>query len=230
MAVISVIMAGGVGSRISGSVPKQFINIAGKPIISYVLEVFEKSSCVDKIIVPCANFYIEFLSTLCKENNYKKVKKIVEGGGSWLDSAENALASLKNLRDEDIVMFCESVRPMITGDLLLDNAAVCEKYGNAVSASTPYEQIAVTSDGEKSSGFVFRTNSRRLQMPQSYKYALIKECFAKRKTAPEQYNCIDSLMLGLGYNLYFSKGDQNNFKITTQSDVDLFERIIGDKK
>ena len=91
-----VILAGGVGSRMDSSVPKQFMLIKRKPVVVYTIENFQNNDRIDDIVVVCNHDWIDHMNDLVKEFNLTKVKWIVNGGNTSHDSTRNGLYQLKN--------------------------------------------------------------------------------------------------------------------------------------
>ena len=124
---ISVIFAGGVGTRMNTkSRPKQFLDLNGKPIIVYTIELFENHPDVDGIIVVCLESWIPFLRKMLKKFEITKVVRIVSGGVSGQDSIYNGLCAAEDYVKEQgesnaIVMIHDGVRPLITEDTITDN-------------------------------------------------------------------------------------------------------------
>ena len=223
---IAIIMAGGVGSRLGKEIPKQFFSVCGTQVIAITLEHFEHSAWIDEITIPCAQAFVSELEACCRAGHFTKVKRILPGGSTWLESAIAALDAIEAPDENDTVVFHESVRPLISDAEIADSVQVCERCGSGVSACETYEHIVTTQDGAQSSGYIPRGVTRRLLMPQSYRYGVLRECLRRAGSRVNDYNCIDSLMLGMGYHLHFSLGNPCNFKITLEQDMVLLTQII----
>ena len=88
---IAVLLAGGVGKRLGAGKPKQFVELLGKPMILYALEIYEKSPIIDAIEVVCVPEYIDYVWQLAKENNINKLKWVCKGGSSCQESTKNGI-------------------------------------------------------------------------------------------------------------------------------------------
>jgi 2-C-methyl-D-erythritol 4-phosphate cytidylyltransferase len=110
---IAIILAGGSGERFGNELPKQFIKLAGKPIIEYTLKNFQSHSSIDEIIVVIKKEFEEKLWNIVKKNNFNKVTKIIYGGKDRFNSTYAALRTLENENEDIKVIFHDAVRPLI---------------------------------------------------------------------------------------------------------------------
>ena len=144
---ISVIFAGGVGTRMNTkSRPKQFLDLNGKPIIVYTIELFENHPDVDGIIVVCLESWIPFLRKMLKKFEITKVVRIVSGGVSGQDSIYNGLCAAEDYVKEQgesnaIVMIHDGVRPLITEDTITDNIEKVKECGSCITVVPATETI-----------------------------------------------------------------------------------------
>lgn len=233
MSNIAIILAGGVGSRVGSSIPKQFIKIQGKPVISYTIEAFQKKSNIDAIEVVCHKDYMDYLQEIITDYHFDKVKWVTLGGHDFQGSVINGLNNLNGkILDDDIVLIHYGASPLVSDDIIDDAINVCMKRGNATPATTCY-LLAGTHDGEKSTKWLDRDHIALLNSPHTFKYGYVKNIYERaekvgilEKTEPHT----TSLMYELGDPIYLSKGSTSNIKITTKEDLDLFEGYILLKK
>ena len=124
--VTAVIFAGGIGERMNSRArPKQFLEIHGKPIIIYTVEIFERHPEIDNICVVCLESWINELKHQLERNYIKKVKYIVPGGSTGHDSVYNGLVAIKDdMKENDLVVIHDGVRPLITDELVSENIRV----------------------------------------------------------------------------------------------------------
>ena len=107
---VAIILAGGVGSRMGGKMPKQFLSLNDKPVIIHTLENFQKHPQIDSIIIVCVKDWISHLQEILDEYNISKVSSIVEGGETGHDSTRNGIFSLKGvLNDDDFIIIHDAV-------------------------------------------------------------------------------------------------------------------------
>lgn len=227
---IVVIIAGGSGKRMGLDIPKQFINIKGKPVIIYTLEAFERLPQIDAIEVVCIKGWEDTLKDYLKNYNITKVKWIVEGGETGQESIRNGIYNLENQIDKnDNVIIHDGVRPVLDEEIILDVIAKCNLYGNGVSSMPYNEQIFIKDDELSTTNYIPRETLRRVVTPQAYKFELIDnayhEAFNKKiGISPSSY--ANTMMVELGYKLYFAAGSDKNIKLTTLDNLEIFEALL----
>lgn len=229
-----IIIAGGVGNRLGAGIPKQFVEVLGKPIIAYTMEHFQNHPQIDAIELVCVDGYQEHLRCIADKYGITKVVKIVKGGSEYERSIMNGVAGLKGIaKPDDIVMIHWSASPFINEEMISDNIRVCKDKGNAITASYSY-LLYGSNDGDCSMKAINRETFMTLSAPQSFLYKnivdLYKQVEEKRlfETVEEHHTTV--FMAELGIPLYFSKGSHTNIKITTKEDLDLFRGYLLNKK
>ena len=132
--VYVIIIAGGVGNRLGASVPKQFVEVLGKPVIAYTMEHFQNHSEIDAIELVCVDGYQDHLMGIADRYGISKVIKIVKGGSEYERSIMNGVAGLEGIaKPDDIVMIHWSASPFLTEEMISDNIRVCKEKGNAIN-------------------------------------------------------------------------------------------------
>ena len=138
---IAIIIAGGVGNRLGAPVPKQFVEVLGKPVIAYTLEHFQNHPEIDAIELVCVNGYQGHLQTIAEKYGISKLLQIVKGGSEYERSIMNGVAGLEGIaKPEDLVMIHWSASPFISREMITDNIRVCKEKGNAITASALWHQ------------------------------------------------------------------------------------------
>ena len=220
-----VIIAGGVGSRLGAKVPKQFVEVLGKPIIAYTMDHFQNHPEIDGIELVCVDGYQDHLKGIADKYGITKVMKIVKGGSEYERSIMNGVTGLEGIaRPDDVVMIHWSASPFINEEMITDNIRVCKEKGNAITASYSY-LLYGNNDGDCAKKNIDRETFMTLSAPQSFLYKIITDIYRQ----VEEKNLFDyvehhtpALMEALGIPMYFSKGSHTNIKITTKEDIDLF--------
>ena len=148
---IALIFAGGTGTRMHNTgLPKQFIELYGKPIIIYTLEIFQKHKDIDAIVIPCVSGWEDYLGELVEKYHITKVTKILTGGKDTQESKMIALDYLKDrCQPDDIILLHDAVRPIISADLISANIASVKAYGNAIVPQVMYEIFRCIDEIEK---------------------------------------------------------------------------------
>lgn len=225
---IGLVFAGGSGQRMRNSAkPKQFLELYGKPIIIYTLEVFENHPEIDCVVVPCIAGWEDYLQRLLDKFGLKKVKKILTGGKDTQESKMIALRYLQTFcKDDDIVLLHDAVRPLVTEKLITDNIASVRKYGNGITAVPFTETAIVSKDGEKIDGTIIRNTMFIAKAPQSFYFKDVLNAHEKGESMPYTIT-IDtcSLMTELGVEMHIVPCETTNIKITTPEDYFLFKAL-----
>lgn len=234
---IAVILAGGVGNRFGADIPKQFIKVCGKPVLTYTIEIFERHAEIDAILVVCVKSYLDYIWEMKKEYGFKKLKWVCEGGDTFQASVLNGVDYLKDKADaEDIILFHFGASPFITDDIISDNIRVCKEKGNAISTTDFYllsgkkKKLSSVTDPENyTDEYINRDSVAVMNTPHAFKYGFVSDMY---KEAIET-GVIDTvephtttLMYAMGKKIYFSIGNQMNVKITRKEDLDLFEGYV----
>ena len=140
---IGLIFAGGTGQRMNTkTLPKQFLELHGKPIIIYTIEIFENHQNIDEIVVVCVEEWIEYLKRLLDKFHIKKVKAIVPGGSTGQLSIRNGIYKINDLYpNNSIVLIHDGVRPLISERLINNLLDTVKEKGNAITVSPAIETI-----------------------------------------------------------------------------------------
>lgn len=223
-----IILAGGVGSRLKSAVPKQFIEIDGCPIIVHTIRNFQDNPNIDHIIVVCLGNWIEHTKNIVKKYNLDKVTDVVPGGATGHISTKNGVYFLKNrLSEQDYVIIHDAARPIVSQEVINDLIETAKKNGNACSAVSCYETVVLTENRLSGKEQIDRNRVIRVQTPQCYKYGLIKSLYEKAEADKrEDFVYANILAMEYGVEIFFSKGTNNNIKITTKEDIALFRALL----
>ena len=230
---IALIIAGGVGARMKQDIPKQFINVQDKPVIIYTLEAFQRHKSIDAIYAVCLEGWQDILIAYAKQFGITKLEAVVKGGDTGQQSIRNGLFELakKYHDDDDIVLIHDSIRPMVSEDIITDNIKVCREYGNA-TVVIPCTSVMLKTEGSVvSNDQIPRENLKITQTPQSF---FINELIEVHKEAinknllPSIASC--ALYIEMGKKVYLSKGSEKNIKLTTPEDIEIFQALLKAEK
>ena len=221
--VTLIIAAGGTGKRIGDPLPKQFIEIAGKPIIVHTLAYFYSNSKISDIIISIHKDWESHLQKLLNENGFSDKCRIVLGGISRQDSIKNALDTIT---DSDIVMIHDAVRPFVTDRMIDDLIKASEKFGAALPGLTPVNTIKILCDKNTVRTTPERSQLTSVQTPQAFKLDVIRN--ANENAYSKSYLGTDdaSLVEFAGYEVKVVEGNELNIKITRPIDLVLAEEIL----
>ncbi|MGN0551192.1 MAG: 2-C-methyl-D-erythritol 4-phosphate cytidylyltransferase [Acutalibacteraceae bacterium] len=220
--VSAMIFAGGVGARMkSVDIPKQFLEVGGKPIIIRTLENFQNHSQVDEIVVSCLESWIDELKRLVIKHNITKVKSIVKGGANGHGSIHNGLVEInKTALPDDIVLICDGVRPLLSEKLISDCIATARTYETAVPVTPSIDSVLSSPDGQTCSKSMPRGEMFITQAPQGYTMRKIMWAHdeAERRGITNPISSSE-LLIELGEKVNIFIGDRDNIKATTPEDL-----------
>lgn len=235
---IAVILAGGVGSRLGAGIPKQFVEILGKPILAYTIEPFERHPDVDAILVVCVKPYIDYIWDLKEKYGFSKLKWVTEGGSTFQGSVMNGVNFLTDKAcPDDTVLFHFGASPFITPDIITDVIRVCREKGTNAISTTDYLLLSGMKKSTKTvldpenytEEYINRDTIAVMNTPHAFQFGFIMDMY---KEAVET-GIIDTvephtttLMYAMGKPIFFSKGSQGNIKITTKEDLEMFEGYV----
>ena len=225
---VAVIFAGGSGKRMNTvSRPKQFLELRGKPIIIYTLELFDTHPDIDGIIVVCIEPWIAFLKKQLKKFEITKVVEIVSGGETGQDSIFNGLDSAyRHFPEDSIVLIHDGVRPLITAQTITDNIEKVKEAGNCITC-IPATETFVVKKQEGNLEIPSRDNSLIARAPQSF---ILKDIYTAHLKAREEskHNFVDSctMMSYYGCKMNTIIGPMENIKITTPTDFFIFRAMV----
>lgn len=218
---VGVIFAGGSGTRMnSRALPKQFLEIHGRPIIVHTLQHFENHPQIDAIAVAILPEWRDHFTKLVNRYELSKVRWIVDGGGTGQQSRHRALQSVAaDLDGDTVVLIHDGVRPLIDADLISANVEAVVLHGSAITCSKVNETI-ITSDGSDVGTIIPRENLYAARAPQSFRLGAVLAAYDAAVAAGED-DTIDSCSVMreyTGQQLHRLDGPVSNIKITTAED------------
>lgn len=231
---IAIIFAGGSGARMGSGLPKQFIEVEGKPIIIHTLELFEENPNIDAIYIACKKEYMTKLQKMVKRFMITKVAEIVEGGKTGQDSIYNGLKAAYNAEGGDnLVLIHDGVRPCITSETIDAGIKMANEMGSAITCTKFFETPIMSISGNVVEESPDRNIFYTAQAPQTFKLADVIEAHEEiRKTNPEYEGIIDTctLMRTIGKTVYMVEGNRGNIKVTTPEDLYVFRAMLAYKE
>lgn len=229
---IAVIFAGGSGVRMNTrSKPKQFLELRGKPIIIYTLELFDNHSLIDGIVVVCLESWIPFLKKMLKKFEINKVVKIVSGGDSGQDSIYRGLCAVEDYckdkgEENAVVLIHDGVRPLIVDETITRNIEKVHEKGSAITVVPAIETFVIQKE-EGQMVIPDRSSCLLARAPQSF---YLKDILSIHRKNKENGNItfIDScsMMSYFGYKMATIEGPMENIKITTPTDYFIFRAMV----
>jgi len=227
----AIIIAGGSGHRMGLDIPKQFVCVAGKPVLVYTLESFQRHPQIDAIEVVCIDGWQGTVEAYTKQYDIGKLRKIVTGGATGQESIRNGVFALEGeCSEDDIVVIHDGIRPLVDESVLSDVIRVCRERGAAVTAMPYNEQIFVADDDYSTTKYIPRETLRRVATPQAYRFGLIDKAYHEafeKKIGIYGSSYANTMMVELGHRLWFAAGSDKNIKLTTPDDLELFRGYLA---
>lgn len=227
---IAVILAGGTGTRIGANIPKQFIDVFGKPILAYTLEVFQNNCSIDAIEIVCHKDWLNEVKRIVDEYHLDKTKWFTIGGSTFQESTMNGIFNLKGkLSRDDIVVISFGVSPMTTDEVIEDSIRVCKERGNAIASEDMVMCTCIkdVAEGEESSVEpILRETIKGFANPWTFKFGELCDAYevaAEKNILSDLEPHTTSLYFALGKRVFFSKGTNNICKITYPEDINTFK-------
>ena len=231
---IVLIIAGGSGNRMGQDIPKQFLHVDGCPIIIHTMLCFQRHPDIDAIGVVCLMGWDTVLQAYANQFNITKLKWIFPGGNSGMESIHNGIYGLKDegCGDDDLVLIHDSVRPLLSQDIISSNIAICQAYGYAITGIQCREAILESEDGFISSTSIPRDTLIRTQTPQTFRLGNILAVHeeAKRKGIVDSVASCTLIAEVGGREMHIVPGSEKNIKVTTVEDIEILKALMHTTK
>ena len=224
---IAVILAGGSGSRMGNDTPKQFLKVAGKQVIEHTIDVFENCAFIDEICIVSKADYVSNVEELVVKNQYKKVKKILQGGKERYDSS---LAAINAYTDDNTnLIFHDAVRPLLNERIIKDCIEALNHY-NAVDVAVKTTDTIISVDENECIDFIpNRVQLRNGQTPQCFKRGTIKRAYELALADPN-FKTTDDCGTVRRYlpeePVFVVAGENSNMKLTYLEDLFLLDKLF----
>ncbi len=220
----AIIVAAGEGKRFGGAVPKQFVEISGKPLIIHTLERFELCPVVDEIIVVLPAAQAATFSEITRNYHLQKLSKTVSGGATRSASVLNGL-KVVNSETAEIVAVHDGARPFVSVAEITETIKKAKENGAACLTAPVTDTIKEISDG-KIVRTLERSRLRRALTPQCFRYDILRRAFEENN-----FNAADAtdecfLVEKLGVEISIVEGSAKNIKITHKEDFALAEILL----
>lgn len=229
------ILAGGIGSRMESSVPKQFLKIGDTPIVVRTLNTFLNEKCIDKVILAMNPQWEDYCKKMLEEYNVDTSRVIIIHGGtsrflSMVNIVKKSIEILgSSLSDSDMMLIHDCARPFVSSRIINDNYAVAGEYDMVTTSVPTIDTVLIAEDGKQSTVVPNRDTVFLDQGPQTFKIRQFDELFAKlTQEEIDAYMEAGRMYLEHGLSVGIVKGERTNFKITTEFDMLLGNMMIRD--
>jgi 2-C-methyl-D-erythritol 4-phosphate cytidylyltransferase len=224
MKTVAIIVAGGSGTRFGAELPKQFLELGGKPILMRSIEAFANSgNCPVDVIVTLPSDQMDLWQRLCDRYGFDVPHRVVPGGETRWHSVKHALDSMGDVNEVDIIAVHDGVRPMVTADVICRTIEAARRDGAAIPVVALNDSVRQVV-GEASHA-LDRSTLRAVQTPQAFDARLLLDAYS----LPYQTTFTDdaSVVEQLGHPITLVEGDPHNLKITRPMDLALAEYLLN---
>ena len=224
MKTVAIIVAGGSGTRFGAELPKQFLELGGKPILMRSIEAFANSgNCPVDVIVTLPSDQMDLWQRLCDRYGFGVPHRVVPGGETRWHSVKHALDSMGDVNEVDSIAVHDGVRPMVTADVICRTIEAARRDGAAVPVVALNDSVRQVV-GEASHA-LDRSTLRAVQTPQAFDARLLLDAYS----LPYQTTFTDdaSVVEQLGHPITLVEGDPHNLKITRPMDLALAEYLLN---
>jgi 2-C-methyl-D-erythritol 4-phosphate cytidylyltransferase len=218
----AIIPSGGVGKRFESSLPKQYIQVNGKELIAFTLEIFQNCKLIDEIIIAAQTDFFPLLKKIKSTYNISKLTKIIEGGNERQDSVFNALQAIDGNSD-DIIAVHDAARPLLSNKILEEALLMANTFDSVIVATKATDTLV--SGSEFVDNYIDRSKTHYVQTPQISRYNILMDAMKLAQNDNFVGNDESILLHRASNKIKIVEGSSLNFKITNKSDLDLFKNI-----
>ena len=227
MNVSAIIPAAGVGIRMGGDTPKQFLSLEGVPIFIHTLRKFASSDAIDEIVIALRDEEMERASRDIDREHFAIPVRVATGGASRQETVARALATLSS--QTEIVVVHDAVRPFIELETIRRVVEMARTEGAAILGIPSVDTVKQV-ERQIIMGTIPRERIVLAQTPQAFRYSMLKEAFAR--AAADGFNGTDesSLVERMGQTVVVLMGSDRNIKITKPSDLPLARLYVAQER
>lgn len=224
---VAVVLAAGTGSRMKSDVPKQYLELKGKPVLYYSLKAFEDSFVNEIILVTGAEWQEYCRREIVEKFHLEKIHKIVSGGAQRYDSVYRGLCEAEGA---DYVYIHDGARPFLTEEILESARGMVEESGTAVAGMPVKDTIKIVDEKQFVKETPIRSSVWQIQTPQAFSYDLIQKAYRKLFEKKEYEGITDDAMVVekmMKIPVKLFQASYQNIKITTPEDLVLAEILLN---
>ena len=231
--VTAAVLAGGVGSRVGGPLPKQLLSLAGRTILERSIAAFCTAPEVDEVVVVMVADHVAEAEKIVAEGGHGKVSRIVPGGASRSESSRAALRAVRDRADDDLLLLHDAARPLVSGRTIaacVAELAEAGAVGVAVPSSDTVVRVAADAHGREVIDSVpDRSGLRRMQTPQGFRLGVVRRAY-ERAFADPAFVATDDCGVVLRYlpeePVRIVPGEESNIKVTHPGDLAVAETLL----
>jgi len=221
---IAIIAAAGAGIRMASDRPKQFLQLAGKPVIFHTLQPFEECDSINEVIVVLPAAESAGFISLAGKYGLRKVSRVVPGGMTRADSVKRGLTAIRSATAE-IVAVHDGVRPFVTVEEIDKTVEAARLHGAAILVAPVTDTIKQISE-QRVVTTLDRSGLRRALTPQCFEYELLRQAYQEAEVSDPSLTDESVLVERLGRSVSIVEGSSRNIKITTPEDLLVAEALL----
>lgn len=220
----TIIVAAGSGSRFGASLPKQYCNLAGRPVLMHTIEAIRRATDNAAITLVLSHDMRNFWAELCSQHNFQS-PQVVDGGATRWHSVKNAIEAIKSA-DADIIMVHDGARPIVDTETVQRLIAAADSTGAAIPVTAVTDSLRVLAEPNAPTGkAVNRALYRAVQTPQAFRATTLIEAYNLPYTT--LFTDDASVVEAAGKAVTLVEGSPQNIKITNPGDIEIAELYLS---
>jgi 2-C-methyl-D-erythritol 4-phosphate cytidylyltransferase len=221
---VAIIAAAGQGTRMGGKRAKQFLELAGRPIIIHTIQAFEACEAIQEIIVVLPEADVRDFSAVARPYNLGKVRAVVPGGVARASSVLHGLRAV-NAQETNIVAVHDGSRPLVTVAEITRTVQAAEVSGAAILVAPMVDTVKEVREGTVVAT-VPRDHLRRALTPQCFRYEILRQAYEQVEEVDATHTDESSLVERLGVTVSVVEGSSRNIKVTGPEDLVIAEALL----
>lgn len=220
-----VIPAAGTGQRFGAATPKQFLDLAGVPILARTLQAFQHTPCIEHIVIAASADFHAAITTLCRDYAITKCSTLALGGSERQHSIYNALQT-SPVQESEVVLVHDAVRPFVKPEFITQIVEAANTHGSAVPGLVPKETIKEIETSGRVRTTHERSRLRAIQTPQGFRREILTASYDNARKQGFLGTDDASVVEFAGNAVYVIDGAEDNIKITTPLDFAVAEMLL----
>ncbi len=242
---IAVILAGGTGSRMGSSVPKQFLPLGGRTVIEFAIDAFDQHPAIDEVAVVVHPDWRKRMEEIVALRRWRKLTRVIDGGSGRYMSSLNAIMAYIDEPDDTNLLLHDAARPLVSAKVV-DRVVAALRHHEAVGVAVPStdtvwevhpdmnEELSIENEEFIMPRFVARIPERRLmwraQTPQAFRLPLIRDAYQRALQDP-QFRATDDCSVVQRYmpgqKIHVVEGEERNMKLTRSEDIETMLSFLN---
>lgn len=223
-----LLMMGGSGTRFGADIPKQFVEVEGQPVFSYVMDKYDRFNKVDSIVMVCKESWVSYADEWARKLRIAKYAGTVAGGDTRSESVRNGLRKLATFaKEDDVVLIHDATHPYLDEGSTALAIRATEKYGAATLGRKQFDTVYRTDDDENLTAVIPREQVVSGASPELFKFGPIYRIYEEASVEElENFTSAGAIALANNIPMKVVPTDFVNLKITYRHDMELFERLF----